>query len=197
MGDVLYELWMVFIHCCTRAERRVASAFTREYCVQRNTEENTGLAEDYVTCVLHFAILMCFCLICPLVSPAFLLFIITKYLVDLQNLRHSYSAKVGQPVLIRSAVKLIIFCPLLGQACTTVVHNTNIYQEENSNLALLSASLLILNIFLLLILQSTGWRFPVSVLGDKKDEDPRPVRRDDIYEDPAMQRGLQTGLVRM
>jgi len=195
VGDLLYELWMVFIHCCTRAERRVASAYTREYCVRRNTEENTGLAEDYVHCVLHFAILMCFCLICPLVSLAFLLFIISKYLVDLQNFRHSYSAKEDQPVLIRTAVKLVIFCPLLGQACTTVVHNTNAYQEENSNLALLSAFLLILNTFLLLILQGTGWMFPVSILGDKKNEDPKPVRRDEIYEDPAMQGGLQTGVL--
>ena len=161
--------------------------------MHRNTFENTALCQDYIWCVVHFAILSCFSLICPLVAPAFLLYLVNKHLVDIQNFRICYSAREEQPMLIRTAAQLLIFCPLLGQMCNAAVELTNKDQDEDSFLSLTAGSLLIINLFLFLIIQSTGWTFPVSVFGDQNKDlfgEKMRIRRKyyqgEVYEDPAL-----------
>ena len=189
--DRLYELGLVTVNCYTSAGRAVANNYAKEYVKRRNSGDNMSLAEDYVWCILHLAIMISFCLICPLVTPVFVIYIITKHLVDIQNLRVCYSARVDRPILMRTAAQLVIFCPLLGQICTTIVHLTNKEQKDNSFLFLVSGFLLILNLFLMMILQSTGWKFPVSVFGDETRQKQRQswrrgTGRKAVYQDPVL-----------
>ena len=71
LGDRFYEWWIVLTNCCSRVGRKVARVYAKNYSFNRNTFDNMALAEDYVWCTIHFAILSCFCLICPLVSSMF------------------------------------------------------------------------------------------------------------------------------
>ena len=194
LGDWMYELWLILINSCSRAERKVASIYAKDYCRKRNTGDNVSLSQDYVTCTVDFAIMMCYSTIFPLMSPAFLLYIIVKHLVDLQNMRVCYSAKVPDPLLIRTAAQLVIFCPLLGQVTTTVYHLTHQKRgEKQQEMGLVAGSLLLLNMFLLMVLQSTGWKFPISVFRDKDDvkksRRKRGGRMEEEYVDPVLYGG--------
>ena len=193
MADMVYSLWKVLINSCSKIKRKAALEYARSYCTNRNTFDNTALCQDYIWSIVLFAILSCFCLICPLVTPAFLLYLGTTHLVDIQNFRICYSAKEEQPMLIRTAAQLMIFCPLLGQICNAGVQMTNKNQEEDSLLSLTAGSLLIINLFSFLVIQSTGWTFPISVFGDQskdlfgeKMRNRRRYYQGELYEDPAL-----------
>jgi len=190
IGDILHELWMAITHSCSKAERKAARMLSKSYCMNRNTYDNMALCVNYTWCNLHFSILTCFCLICPLVSPMFLLYLAIKHLVDLQNFRVCYYAKERQPMLIRTAAQLMIFCPLLCQIIEATVQFTNPYQVKNSSLSLTAGILLLVNLFFFLIMQSSGWTFPVKVFLDdcndvygESKEIKRRYYRGEMYED--------------
>ena len=101
----------------------------------------------------------------PLVSPIFLLYLLIKHVVDIQNLRLFYTAREHQPMLLRTAVQVAMVCPVLAQAQIAIYHITNdIYAWSQSDQAgepyrgdssatLWSGSLFIVNSTMLLMAQ--------------------------------------------
>ena len=67
VGDFVYRLWQVLIHCCSRAERAVAWRDAGAFCRAVNTYDNIGLANNYVWLLLQFAGTVLLSLIFPLV----------------------------------------------------------------------------------------------------------------------------------
>ena len=104
----------------------------------------------------------------PLVSPIFLIYLLIKHSVDIQNLRLFYTAREHQPMLLRTAVQVAMVCPVLAQAQIAIYHITNdVYawsQAEqagdpyrgDSPATLWSGSLLIVNSTMLLMAQVLG-----------------------------------------
>ena len=65
---------------------------------------------------------MFFCLIFPVVSPVFLIYLIIKHLVDCWNLSRYYTALYDTPMLIKTSVQLIITSSLLPSFIIAIYH---------------------------------------------------------------------------
>ena len=167
--------------CCSRAERAVAweqaevynrtintvsAFFSWPICTNcRDQDDNIGLANGYVSTLLLLAGTCVFSLSFPLVSPIFLLYLLIKHAVDIQNLRLFYTAREHQPMLLRTAVQVAMVCPVLAQVNIAIYHITNnVYLWSQSRDAgegfkgdspatLWSSSLLIVNSTMLLVAQ--------------------------------------------
>ena len=167
--------------CCSRAERAVAweqaevynrtintvsAFFSWPICTNcRDQDDNIGLANGYVSTLLLLAGTCVFYLSFPLVSPIFLLYLLIKHAVDIQNLRLFYTAREYQPMLLRTAVQVAMVCPVLAQVNIAMYHITNdVYSWSQSKEAgeayrgdsgatLWSGGLLILNSTMLLMAQ--------------------------------------------
>ena len=74
--------------------------------------------------LLQYAGTMLLFLMFPLVSPAFLLYLVVKHLVDLHNFRLFYTAREPQPMLLRTAVQIAVSASVLAQASLTLVYVT-------------------------------------------------------------------------
>ena len=128
-------------------------------------DDNIGLANGYVSTLLLLAGTCVFYLSFPLVSPIFLLYLLIKHAVDIQNLRLFYTAREYQPMLLRTAVQVAMVCPVLAQVNIAMYHITNdVYSWSQSKEAgeayrgdsgatLWSGGLLILNSTMLLMAQ--------------------------------------------
>ena len=188
VGDLAYRVWLVLLCCCSRAERAAAWRTAESYNRTINTvppclvlspataqDDNVGLANGYVWVLFHCACTMLFCLTSPLVTPTLGLYLVFKHAVDTQNIRTVYTAKERQPVLLRTAVQILVAIPLFAQASVALYHIINNLRRwmerdprerwEDSELALWSGQLLILNGLVLLLASSSGWRLPVSLFG--------------------------------
>ena len=84
------------------------------------------MANNYIWMLLHFSGTMLLCLSFPLVSPAFLLYLVAMHLVDVQNLRLFYTAKEHQPVLLRTAVQMTVYLSLLSQVRASMLPSTSL-----------------------------------------------------------------------
>ena len=172
MGDLAYRLWCVTISGCSRAERAVAWREAEACSRATNTYDNIGLANNYVWLLLQYAGTMLLFLMFPLVSPAFLLYLVVKHLVDLHNFRLFYTAMEPQPTLLRTAVRIAVSASVLAQASLTLVYVTteindwrgsDYRQVTNMNTTTWSTTLLVVNCTMLLIEQSSGWLWPVRL----------------------------------
>ena len=84
-----------------------------------------GLANGYVWTLLLLAGTCLFSLTFPLVSPIFTCYMVTKHVIDAQNLSLFYTAREHQPMLLRTGVQVAMVCPVLGQATIAMYHLAN------------------------------------------------------------------------
>ena len=140
-------------------------SFLGQFVHNSDQDDNIGLANGYVSTLLLLAGTCVFSLSFPLVSPIFLLYLLIKHAVDIQNLRLFYTAREHQPMLLRTAVQVAMVCPVLAQVNIAIYHITNnVYLWSQSRDAgegfkgdspatLWSSSLLIVNSTMLLVAQ--------------------------------------------
>ena len=179
----LTNLRYVLLSCCSRAERAVAWKQAEAYNRTVNTvppalffharqyehalgqDDNIGLAHGYVMALLLLSGTCVFSLSFPLVSPIFLLYLLIKHSVDIQNLRLFYTAREHQPMLLRTAVQVAMVSPVLAQVTIAMFHIAyDVYAWSQANQAgekykgdssasLWSGGLLIVNSTMLLMAQ--------------------------------------------
>ena len=58
-------------------------------------------------------------------SPAFLLYLVVKHLVDLHHFRLFYTARVPQPMLLKTAVQIAVTVSVLAQTSLTIFYLTD------------------------------------------------------------------------
>ena len=73
---------------------------------------------------------MFFCLSCPVITPAFLIFIVGKYVIAIQNFRCFYTAHHDQPELLTTAAKLTILASLFPQLNFTLLMFIKQFTDE-------------------------------------------------------------------
>ena len=165
VGDSLRVFWMKLINCRYWERLEAASRNLKKKIANRNGEQ-TSLADSYVWTVIYFSVWMFFCLTCPVITPAFLIFIICKYLVVVQNFRYYYTATEDQPELITTAAKLTIVASIFPQVNFTLLMIIKQWMKENEEhfeITVMTLFLLAINLILLAMLHKHNWNFPVKL----------------------------------
>ena len=171
------------------AVRKHQSALTNRNGIRLN------LADAYVWVVVYFSAWMFFSLICPIITPFFLLFLVCKYLVDIQNFRSFYTARYDQPELVTTAAKLTVFASLFPQLNITMFMIIRHLQKEDIIITVTTIILLVFNLVTLIIYQKLNWSTPIKLFQHSRapsqhqsvggEEEPGDDYQDD-YEDPFM-----------
>ena len=126
--------------------------------------ENMSLAEDYVWILLHFSVLTTFSISYPSLAPAFMVYIVTKHLIDVENFRRFYTTVGTQSALLRTSLKINLVCGLFPQFHTFIYF---IYFSQDSpqvaSKTMVSGAITIFHILLFMIAESSGqfWSFPI------------------------------------
>ena len=166
VGDFLRLFWIKLLNCRYLEQMEAASRNFRNKILNRRNGERLFLAEDYVWTIIYFSIWMVFCLTCPVITPAFLIFIFCKYLVVVQNFKCYYTATENQPELVTTAAKLSIVASIFPQVNFTLLMIIRQWMKENEDhleITLMTIFLLAINLLLLFILHKNNWNFPVKL----------------------------------
>ena len=191
-----FQIVFTKIKNCSSWEQREAGRRTCEAFLTNRNGIRLALADDYVWVVVYFSVWMFFCLTCPIITPAFLLFMVCKYLVAIQNFRSFYTAKHDQAELVSTAAKLIICASIFLQLNFTVfMIIRQSLQEEDSTITATAIFLLLVNFVILIINQRLNWSIPIRLFhhsrapsqpqADDGEEELGVVYQDD-YENPFM-----------
>ncbi|XP_023320752.1 CSC1-like protein 1 [Eurytemora carolleeae] len=172
--EYLEELWGYCFHRYT-AVKRVEVEKTREFNCIRNSE-NMSLAEDYTWILLHFSILSFFCVSFPLISSAFIVYILSKHVIDIECFRKYFKTVGTQPALLRTAIEINIFCGLLVQLNTVAfLFFRTSPGGEGLVRRMVAGNLIIFSILIFLIMESSRWRFPCNIFGKPKPTRSKPI----------------------
>ena len=197
VGALCLLLFAKLTHC-RFWEQREAARRKCEAQVRNINGNRLGLADEYVWVVVYFTVWMFFCLTCPIITPAFLIFIVCKYLVVIQNFRGSFTAKHDQPELLTcltTATKQTIFASLFLQINFTLfMMIRQSLNEENSAITASSIFLLLVNLIILIINHRLSWSFPTKLfhhLWKPADQEEDGSCYQDDYENPYMTRDIE------
>ena len=165
VGDWV-QIIIAKIKNCRSWERCEAARRKCEADLTNRNGTNLALAVDYVWVIVFFTVWMFFCLTCPLITTAFLLFIVSKYLVTVQNYRSFYTARHDQPELLISAAKLIIFASLFPQLNFALFMNIRqSAQEDDHYIPFLAFFLYFVNVIILITNDRFNWTAPIILIG--------------------------------
>ena len=169
-GDLCYLAYARVSNCRVWEKGEAARRKYKDKIGNRNGDR-LSLADDYVWTVLYFTICMFFCLTCPVITPAFLIFIVSKYIVVMQNYRCFYTAHHDQPELLTTAAKLTIFASLFPQLNFTLLMLIKQgMQHSYSGVAPITSFLLFVNLVSWAIAHKlNNWNcFTIRSLGTQK-----------------------------
>ena len=178
-GDWFGELFDVMLSYKSPAEAIAARERSREKAKSRSGNR-LALADEYVWLVLYTTILLFFCTSCPLITVIFILYLVSKYLVDMANWQKYYHAKPDQPELLETAAKLLLFASLFPQFNTTFFLLARGTEAWSNGTFFTSLVLLLLNSLALLVYRIYSFRRPVPLFDHWKGG----VRADLVYADP-------------
>ena len=178
-GDWFGELFDVMLSCKSPAEVIAARERSREKAKSRSGNK-LALADEYVWLVLYTTILLFFCTSCPLITVIFILYLVSKYLVDMVNWQKYYHAKPDQPELLETAAKLLLFASLFPQFNTTFFLLARGTKAQSNGTFVTSLVLLLFNSLALLLYRIYSFRRPVPLF----DHWQGGVGADFVYTDP-------------
>lgn len=178
-GDWFGELFDVMLSCKSPAEVIAARERSREKAKSRSGNK-LALADEYVWLVLYTTILLFFCTSCPLITVIFILYLVSKYLVDMVNWQKYYHAKPDQPELLETAAKLLLFASLFPQFNTTFFLLARGTKAQSNGTFVTSLALLLFNSLALLLYRIYSFRRPVPLF----DHWQGGVGADFVYTDP-------------
>ena len=168
IGDRLYELWLMLTSYSCGAKKTAYKLIGQGVNKELTGLNSNGLTEAYVSVLFTLSIAFTFCVSCPLVSFSFLLYLMTKHMVDIQNFRRYYTAQFHDDLLVSTALKIALF--------STFLININIAalvlssEDDGNHMTMLSACIATFSIFGLKLSHATGWTWPYNLFHKKKQQ---------------------------
>jgi len=174
LSNYLFVIWGYCTHRYS-AVRRVAVEQIIEKQSLVSGDDSTSLMDSYAWVLIHFSIMLTFCISHPLITPAFLVYMISKYVSDVECYRMYYYTKGSYPSLVRTAITINLFCGMLPQI-TTLIYLIGKEELQSSNPRSVCSLLVTAMVLLFLIMESSGWRFPFNIFHSNKTQ--RPFSKD-------------------
>ena len=165
LGDWV-QLLITKIKYSRQAEKKQAARRKWEVDSSDKNGSNLALAVQYVWVGVFFTVWMFFCLTCPIITNAFLIFILFKYVIAVQNFRCYYTAFHDQPELLITGAKLIIFASLFPQLNFALLMLVKeVKGEKNLIIVILAFILLAVNVVIFIINEVNDWVVPIILTG--------------------------------
>ena len=161
-GDWFGELFNVMLSCRSPAEVIAARESAREKAKSRSGNK-LALADEYVWLVLYTTILLFFCTSCPLITAIFILYLVSKHLVDMANWKEYYHAKPDQPELLETATKLLLYASLFPQVNTTFFLLARGPETWTNGTFFAALALLLVNFLALVLYTIFSFRYPLPL----------------------------------
>ena len=178
-ADWFGELFHKVLNYKSPAEVIAARERDREN-VKYRSGNGLGLADEYVWLILYTTIFLFFCTSCPMITFIFILYLASKYLVDMANWQKYYHAKPDQPELLKTGAKLLLFASLFPQLNTTLFLFARGSDAHSNGTFITSLVLLLFNSSALLLYRIFSFHRPVPLFDHWRGG----MEADLVYTDP-------------